>query len=245
MEKWGARIMSTQVFANIMTRAVYYARKKTSWYGRQLDKDLLLLFDECCMNLCSVCVVWIFGSKEGASGLTLDQASVMCCRPSPCNVEYYTSMDNIQYTWTGYREYIYSIDQELVWNSEFSTQGAWATNPPSLASFWLRSYFEKSSPQNGETLQIVKRHPLVVLFCIIWWSDNWQKLIRQSLVLYLEHQSFTDKCFPFKFCNLSWALVGKKNEFQERKTWDKNNILNEPEITRARPNCGSKPWIEH
>ena len=106
MEKWGARIMSTQVFANIMTRAVYYARKKTSWYGRQLDKDLLLLFDECCMNLCSVCVVWIFGSKEGASGLTLDQASVMCCRPSPCNVEYYTSMDNIQYTWTGYREYI-------------------------------------------------------------------------------------------------------------------------------------------
>ena len=67
---------------------------------------LLLLFNECCMNLCSVCVVWIFGSKEGASGLTLDQASDTCCRPSPCNVEYYTSIDNIQSTWTGYREYI-------------------------------------------------------------------------------------------------------------------------------------------
>ena len=101
---------------------------------------LLLLFNECCMNLCSVCVVWIFGSKEGASGLTLDQASVMCCRPSPCNVEYYTSIDNIQSLGQD-RENIYSIDQELVWNSEFSTRGSWATNPPSLASFWLRSYF--------------------------------------------------------------------------------------------------------
>ena len=58
---------------------------------------LLLLFDECCMNLCSVCAVWIFGSKEGASGLTLDQASAMCCRPSPCNVEYYKSIYTFVY----------------------------------------------------------------------------------------------------------------------------------------------------
>ena len=136
---------------------------------------LLLLFNECCMNLCSVCVVWIFGSKEGASGLTLDQASVTCCRPSPCNVEYYTSIDNIQSTWTGYREYIQhrSGTRLKFWIfNAWPRWRSWATNPPSLASFWLRSYFEDSSSQNDETCQIVKKKHSVRLVCIVWWSDK-------------------------------------------------------------------------
>ena len=82
-------------------RSTMHVRKPLNMEGNQTKICCC-----CSMNVCSVCVVWIFGSKEGASGLTLDQASVMCCRPSPCNVEYYTSIDNIQSTWTGYREYI-------------------------------------------------------------------------------------------------------------------------------------------
>ena len=56
--------MSTQVFANIMTRAVYYARK-TTFHASKATKDkidimMLELQDEyvcCCLN-CKCLEVW-------------------------------------------------------------------------------------------------------------------------------------------------------------------------------------------